>query len=358
MNINNVLTEEISQYLLNYDCDKCEINSFLQSSDNPIERTTKAIALIENIMTVHGKQDLHKHISELLRIEMGVQRLNEAGRDHVSHAVLCFILGIYINENYLGRLHNIHVDEFQWKLSGLFHDLGYPVEIANRITGTFATRAKEIAKLLGIENFNIGFKVDPMELDKLSNGESSLILIQKRLNQWGLEINVTEEYNSRIADGKICHGIISALVLLKILDGLYTKNNPKKDYKSIIIPGTTIDVNQKYFDDDIVSACSAIFIHNFKESSFKKTKISIQTAPLAFLLKISDCLQEWERPDKKNPIGLSSKQFRIEVKEKILLLSIDNDNDNSKKEKLKDELEGCLNVECSIDQDTLRIIGK
>jgi hypothetical protein len=335
VDINKTIIEKIDKHLSNYNCYRYDFENFLIGSLPPEERQREAVKIVGNIMTFHGKKELHRHVAELARIEVGVQELDSWIRDHVVHSVLSFALGIYINEEYLQQKLGIHVDEFQWKLAGLFHDIGYPVQISKGIIKPFTEKIEEIRNSLGIEGLGVRYKIILEGLEQLSHGKNSLELIQKRLDKWELKIDAEKEYRNTIENGHMCHGIISALTLFKVLDYMYEKYNPKRKYERILTEGG-IDWNQKYFDEDIESACAAIFIHNLNESCFSEVKIDPETAPVAFLLKVSDCLQDWERPNKDNPLGLSAAQFDIEIENnKLILLT---DIDEGRKNKIRREL--------------------
>jgi hypothetical protein len=342
MTINEQLLDSIKEDLWKYDLDEYRLISFLKCNDS--KRPDHAVNLISRIMVRNGKEDLYRNISELSRIERGTKGLRETGRDHVSHAVLSFILGIYINKNFIEK-YTEQVDPFEWKLAGLFHDFGYPLEIAGRISDSFKKNVHHVASKYSLNGFSFSSRLE-IEAPILSNGRSSLDVIQDKINEWGIDLNTNEEFNQKKLKGEVCHGIVSSLVLIKLLDSIYAKYNPKRLYEYIEGPFNT-NVNQKNFDIDIVSACSAIFLHNFKTL---RTRIHIKSSPVAFLLKISDCLQDWERP-KAEDSGNPSSQYRIGMDQKTLLLSIN----NHKREEIIKELESCLDIKCEVKGDELRI---
>lgn len=108
-------------------------------------------------------------------------------------ALLSFILGIYLNEKFLCK----PADIFQWKLAGLLHDFGYPIQIARDILEPFTTKINEINRKLNVSISDVHFKIIPDGLENLTNGINSFDLIQKCLDEWGLHINAKEEYNKR-----------------------------------------------------------------------------------------------------------------------------------------------------------------
>ncbi|MEI6695591.1 MAG: hypothetical protein WCO13_05955 [Bacteroidota bacterium] len=313
--ITDILYNESKNHYHLYDCDHFEINDFY---NDDIKKTEKAISIIKKIITKNGKQDLYQYLLRLSIVESATIEILPYQRDHVIHALNTFLLGVYINEKYLDRIAK-KVNYFQWKLACLFHDIGYQLEITNNLIIEFQKNINLVNDKLDINYSHLDFfsiKTSKNLID-LNDGKNSLILIQKKINDWGLLINVKKEFNNKSKKGIICHGIISSLLILKTLDGLYHKNNPDRKHEPII--HDNIDYNQTYFEDDIVSACSSIFIHNLKKDSFLKKKINPFKMPLVFLLKISDTLQEWERPNNKLENGNSPYCFSIKIEDKKII---------------------------------------
>lgn len=320
VNINDTLLSTIEPHLDNYGVKWFELHDFLNTTEHFLKRRQKAFVLIENIMTAHGKEPLLKSISELARIEYGIRKLKQKHRDHVAHAILSFTLGIYINEKFL-YTKGIHASPFQWKLASIFHDIGYPAEIENSLLREFDEKINEIRRLFGANDQNRYFITIPKGLENLTNKKNSLELIQKCLKKWGLRINAKKEYRGMVESGNINHGIISSLVILNAIDIMYQKNN----------------LAQYHFENDVIPACSAIYIHNLQPECFATAKIDRKKAPLAFLLKLSDCLQEWERPFFENLNGIPSTKFSIEIdieNQLILHAKIS----TAKKKKIKEEI--------------------
>lgn len=292
-------------------------NVNIDYKDPFIEKQKKAKDLIKDIMTKHGKEMLYKPIAELARVEYDSRKLAPEHRDHVVHALNTFILGIYINQNFFG-IDNC-VKPFQWKLASLFHDIGYPIEFASRhLLRSFEKNINRITKSLGLENENLHFEVLPHGFEILKNGKNSFELINKRLEEWEIKIDAKKVYDDLNKSGDINHGIISSLTVLKVIDLIYDKYNPGRKKVNIYQGG--FNCNQKLFEDDIISACSAIYIHDLPGKDGCDIQIYRSKAPIAFLLRLSDCLQEWERPSFENLNGFSPAEFDIEIKGGCLIL--------------------------------------
>ncbi|MBW1786615.1 MAG: hypothetical protein JRK53_08385 [Deltaproteobacteria bacterium] len=334
MSINETLTNIDNHTMFVYGCWQYEFDDFLRKGTDFDWRQQQAIRSIEGIMTAHKKQDLLHHIAELARIEHGIKEIEPWVRDHVVHALLSFILGMYINEYYLKIKADNNITSFQWKIAGLFHDVGYPIQVAKDIIKPYTDTFNRIKRELGVDRPDIQFRIVLIGIEELSNGKNSLELIQACFDKWDLAVDAKHEYRNMVLTGKICHGIISALSVLYIIDLMYQKYNPKRKYKKVIIERT--DWNQTLFDDDIIPSCAAIYLHNLPSSKFENSKIDRLKSPLAFLLKLSDCLQEWERPSHDNQYGYSGDLFEIELKNDELLFYAD--IPNARKNKIRDEI--------------------
>ena len=344
MNINETLLNKLVasapssvDYLRNYGCDGTDIKDFLLTSRDFDDRQNFAINIIERIFGYHGKEDLIRHIVRLAKIEKGIQELQPWQRDHVVHALICFILGIFINEKWMP----IKVDVFEWKLACLLHDICYPAEFAFNILTSIPDDIKQIAIDINCPKPAVKATTKIEGLENLNNNLDGLDLIQSRVNSWGLKIDVRKEYHS-MQDGRPCHGMYSALAALFVLDMMYQKKNPLREYRDIRGDEPYLSWNQKYFEGTILNACSAIFLHNLPTSYFSLQKINRHNAPTAFLLKLCDSLQEWERPSKNNQAGEPASNFDITITTRGLELSAN--VSSSKATKMTNEINGALEV--------------
>lgn len=319
MGINQTLLREIDPFLEKYDCEKRDIERVLNSPhvferyfyrQRALETRRRGVLnSISAIMEPHGKRHLFEHVSQLCKLEDGMRLLLPHHRDHVIHALLCFVLGIYINERFIPNCNAQSADNFQWEIAALFHDVGYPVEMASKaILGPYYETMKGHAT---------SQQPLPDVFCKLSKGQTSLALIQAQIDKWSLSIDVEAEYQKMSRPKYVNHGIISAITILNRIDTLYQKQNPNGEYRRKLSEGN-VDWNQKYFDEDIVPACSAIFVHGLNSTCFKKSRIALSRAPVAFLLKLTDTLQEWDRPLKAGD-SYPSTLFDIEVNDGRLI---------------------------------------
>jgi len=339
MGINKTIFNAVQGQLGDYGCYEEEIKRFLTTRWGFRERQTEAISIIEGIMTAHGKQELYLHVAELARVESGIRELERWVRDHVVHALLSFLLGIHINEHFM-KPSGHGVDVFQWKLAGLFHDVAYPVEVAKDILEKYTNQVNWIKKKLGAAASDVFFRLTPVGIDQLTNGVRSLNLIQQQLDDWGLAVDANREYGDMLDSGRICHGIISSLSVLYVIDLMYQQYNSGREYRNIYEP-SNINWNQSYFEDDVVPACSAIFVHNLPNRCFNNAPLCKQRAPLAFLLRLSDCLQDWNRPSADNPRGFPQRMFKINITNGRLVFTV---ADSVRRQKIMKELRSSLDL--------------
>lgn len=329
---------------IDYSIKSEDIKDFLFFKGNFIEKQRLAIDIIRNAMAAHGKQLLYETLVELGQIEYHIRILEPRIRDHVVHALNSYLLGIFITENYIKPIKGIFTNPFQWKIAGLFHDIGYPIEIAGGLITPFTEKVIDLKSRFIPITTKIFFKIVPVGLEELSNHVDSFNLIQRQIDKWGLIIDARREYEAKISRGEICHGMISALSVLSLIDSMYQKYNPKREFKvkrPSINGQENIDFNQEYFMEDVVPACSSIFLHNLPVSCFEKTKIELEKAPLAYLLRISDCLQEWDRPKKDEINGVPCTNFEILIDHQNRLVLKANIPDMLK-DKMRNELFGAL----------------
>lgn len=289
MNINRTLFDVSYTSLENYFVDKDEVEDLLFNIDSRDIRQKKAYGIVEKAMSYRGKPDLFKGLVDLAKVEMGIGELQPNQRDHVVHSVLTFILGVYMI-NKIPKLNRI--EPFEWSLASFFHDVAYPVEISQRIIVKYTDVIEQCAP----HPKQRRVRLNPEEFLFLNNNRHSLDMIGERIREWNINLNAKEIYSEMVTTGDACHGVYSAIFLLSMLDDIYQQANPKREYLSVVGQGGR-DWNETYFVQDIVSACSAIFLHNLEVRVLGTKSIDVEKAPLAYLLRLCDILQDWDRPN-------------------------------------------------------------
>lgn len=320
MNINETLFEQCKDYFPNYDCESDDIKAFLFDNLNRKSRQAKAHSIMKNILEHNEKKFMLKFLLELADIEPVIQELQEKIRDHVVHSLLVYITGIYINEKMMPKIGK-KIHPFPLKIACLLHDISYPIEIARNIIDSYSCNINKILADMPSTHHNISININPnniiklQKVDKFGNQLESFKLIKECFVKWGLKIDPKKEYYSVFKTGKVCHGMLSSLSILFLIDQMYQLNNRwRKSEDKIIKDGYRYNnFNEKHFNDDIVHACSALFLHNFNEKIFIGNKINPRLAPEAFLLKLCDSLQEWQRPNIDSVDGERAESFDIDV---------------------------------------------
>ncbi len=174
MNINETLakyfedTPPINDYIF-----KERIPEFLRESDTQ-KKYECSQHLIKDLLELYGKDKLDSHITELYEVEEATMGLT-GKRDHVIHALNTFLLGLYINNNYLVK----KVEEFQWAIAALCHDIAYPLEISQTIIERYFSKMRTIKNELHIENFDPAINLVPKNFEKLTNNKNALEYYKK-----------------------------------------------------------------------------------------------------------------------------------------------------------------------------------
>ena len=122
-----VIRHRLASYGVNESA-KSKIVQFLETSPEDYPKRQKyAKEIIKLILYSHGKAQLSEEIAILGEIEEHLMPIQNKLRDHVIHAVLTFLFGIYFIEEL--KLTE-KITPFEWKMTALLHDIAYPYEIA------------------------------------------------------------------------------------------------------------------------------------------------------------------------------------------------------------------------------------
>ena len=237
-------------------------------------------------------------------------------RDHYSHSVYVFALGlsIYANDAYFRKsyLNFYGLEENgesafnflkHWGLVALFHDIGYPFQLAHEQVKTYAEEVwgKEgkavpyvsygnLQEFLKIEEAAANRLIETLSLKKPISDLNTLLAYGLKIREGYDEKTVCEKLYKRIVEQPafMDHGYFSAIILLKHL---------------LAVPNFEMSLQRL----DIITA---ILLHNSfnKYDAPNKHPISITEHPLAYLLILCDELQCWDRHaygkiSKRDPIA-------------------------------------------------------
>jgi hypothetical protein len=246
-------------------------------------------------------------------------------RDHTEHALRVAVLGDFLLEQDIGQgtLNSIISDlteldkkllkEKFWWITGLIHDIGYPLgKMTTAVNYSLVNQLLKCYPTIDLEfipfEINLAWKgkqEDYLEIleEGLSREARTLIregagFTYKKISSQKPQIFLTQpeghpEYQYR-NPVDLDHGVISALSLLKGL-------------------GTPQEIKNSDDFDGYILAARAIALHNFKA---QLKDYVFEEQPLAFYLMLIDELQEWGRPI---PIQIRDTYFTTEL-EKVTLL--------------------------------------
>jgi hypothetical protein len=335
MSIWNPIVEAIKPCHAKYDIDPRFLQrlTVAEHCDGYDGKYAIAAETIGDIVQRHRKKELlQDYISALADAEQRMRLHCQFQREHVLHTLNTYLLGIYINERFLGSLPNVmRVNHLEWKVAALFHDIGYLAQTENH----------------GIDEFMMVFNsaqsfFEPMEhehrsLDELlvlTNHDNSLALIQQQLGKWRFQIRASAIFDEvKNGNRQARHGVVSSLSALHMIDHLYAVR----------------EWNRLQFLHTVVPACAAIYVHSLKTPFFAEERIiPANYPPVAILLKLADCLQEWDRAFCDNP-GRSADAFNISVEDGRLIFTAN--IPEAERNSVRDEIEKCLG------HDLVKVIG-
>lgn len=312
--------QENEQWEGQRDGNSCQrlILGFLRETDYD-RKVGHAAEAIKAITKNSGKKDIPNTLTQLYEVEVTVRELLPTARDHVVHSLNTYLIGLWLRERLALNIDDFH---FQWMLAALFHDIGYPIELASRIiTKTVLEPLKKVRQDLGATTGNS----DKVRISYSSFGNLFLStnragnqtgkafhFMQECFNEWGVQLVAEDYYQSIVQSGKVNHGIVSALMLLRYIDLYYQMENPTRAAYCEKASGDRVAMwGQDVFLDYVVPPAAAIFLHSIDGELFGENKISRDSAPLAYLLRLSDALQDWGRPCGHTPTGLPAAHYRL-----------------------------------------------
>lgn len=255
--------------------------------------------------------DSKKMIEMLAEFEMNASSLLMKHRDHYSHSVYVFVLGLAIyhnnakfRENYrLTHMNGADVDEHEvahhflkyWGLTSLFHDIGYPFELPfEQVKSYFGDTIKGVpfVSYEGMKEYTAFSEEEKAHFKNVYESDYDFKSITDLL-AYSMNLRLGEEYGCTVDylrddvmdlkpvspdafGGFMDHAVFSGVILYKQL---------------VEVLGVTA-LNKDYID-----SISAIVLHNsmFKFSVRNGKPLPMKTHPLAYMLMLCDELQCWDR---------------------------------------------------------------
>ena len=264
-------------------------------------------------------------------------------RDHLTHMFKVYLLGLYFYERDPALRDRMPEDFFPvWTMTALWHDIGYLIETEDG--GRDSESAKDaikrfndilavpMTKLFFDENYQDNElaqqskkQVSPKKIRYLSNLEDKLSCFDGYGESVRLtlspECNPIREYYflmSQKRDGRVYydHGIVSAALLLFLSDALceYMEDSKRFDMLEERKAKRDAFLNQmEKFRFHVQQAAAAIALHNMtkdgpsgelneKGVTISDFRISLESEPIAWLLRVCDETQCWDRQRFSSPL--------------------------------------------------------
>lgn len=233
-------------------------------------------------------------------------------RDHYSHSVYVFALGlaIYANDKKFNKIisdfykqENFNDTKFLylWGLTALFHDIGYPFQLAHE-------QIKSYVEELWGENNSINPFVSFNNMDRLLSLSDNL--------KEKCRFSSVETIDELLAYGINYRLNYPLHILLKLLQKRYQNQREYIDhgYFSTVLLAHRLTESNVQLTDSILDVLTAISLHNNLNRYDLSAELKISTAispykhPLAYLLILCDELQNWDRTafgyvSKKDPLA-------------------------------------------------------
>ena len=297
-------------------------------------------------ITVPGNKDSFFDLVDVLhQFEEHAALLVDSQRDHLVHSVNVFLTGlaIYGNNARFKDAFNQAVPEkeyqcayitpneeflYRWGIASLFHDIGYPIEIAfnqiNRFLRQTQLREEDFKArarlyLNDFEKYNRILQISPEEefisayrkycpalkdLDpyKPTDLMAGYISMHHGVDLPALAAELDGQISKMAEIGFVDHGYFSALILLRWYGALIQKNGYTPDY----------------FFWPVLDAASSILLHNYYKNGLQRDPFNLGpmepgSHPIAYLLILCDELQEWNREARgiitRNSVLAESIQF-------------------------------------------------
>ena len=343
-------------------------------------RCTASITLLNVIWHMHPELGLMPDYESLSKKEYG-RAFYSKYRDHMTHMLKTYLLGLYLYENQEDLKMQLPEEVFfpTWTITALWHDIGYLIETEDgKKDGKDAKEAfKIITDSLSLPLCHLypsEFKKDwetvkqdvknnhPPQLkafqplrEKLSlfSGYGKTVSLTERDDINPIELYLSEKAEIIVPRSYYDHGIVSAMMLLYMWDALqeymekaykYTNDDKKQNVMN--------DFRTKTSDygEIVKQAATAVALHNLQKEenlnlSYQHVTLSdfcipLSKEPYAWLLRVCDEMQCWDRqrfnsPTENKKPSLDGKSLFFE--DGLLVIK-----DDESYKKLHDALEGVV----------------
>lgn len=309
-------------------CLQRSLQSFLKSGRK--EDAFSVYFCFSEIFNLFGKgYENTKRLLELLSDhEYHSGELLTKHRDHYSHSVYVFSLGlaIYANDREYREIFNrfygweAEGESYYkflrlWGLVSLFHDTGYPFQLAHEQIKTYS---EEIWGKDNVGNPYVSYHNLDAFLsinEEIGKRISDALSVEKKFSDinellaYGL--HVREGYDADLIHEKLKTRVVDAS---KFMDHGY--------FSAVILTRQLFDTENFEFDQTKLDVLTAVLLHNNlnKYDIPDAHPIAVDEHPLAYLLILCDELQVWDRlaygkVSKRDPIAW---KIHLEIKDKLI----------------------------------------
>ncbi len=309
---------------------------------NEERRYQASYALLERIWSHHPELGLTPDYRLLSDLEHAGAYYRQY-RDHLTHMFKVYLLGLYLYEKEESLQTRVPEDEFfpTWTLAALWHDMGYLIETeegsrdgpgAQRV---FASITEALSTPLA-HLFPDTFHQDWERAQQRENRNPPLVLdafelLRKKLSRFegfgesvylsnGVCKNPIKSYLSAKAEkidrrSYYDHGIVSAMMLLFLWDALRSYMEKAVSYRMYPEQSECLSAYEKRTAGCgrfVSDAAFAIALHNIQKEensdlnyrgvTISDFRIPFEAEPIAWLLRVCDEVQCWDRQRFNSPI--------------------------------------------------------
>lgn len=259
-----------------------------------------------------GKYGKCKELVEMLaEFERNASSLLMKHRDHYSHSVYVFILGLAVFHNNssfrnayrLKHMQDINVSNHEtayhfmkyWGLTALFHDIGYPFELPFEQVKSYFGDTVENVPFISYKGIIDYCEISEEEGKHFQNiyGTDDAFKSSTELIAYNICYHLQKDYGCTVEN--LQHNIIEKKPEAPDAFGGYMDHAV---FSGIVLYRQLVKIlGAEALDGSYIDALSAITLHNsmFKFSVRNGKPLPMEDHPLAYMLMLCDELQCWDR---------------------------------------------------------------
>lgn len=284
-------------------CFKTSFEKFLESGRK--EDAFVVYFCFSEIFKLFGKgyDNTRKLLETLSDHEYHSGELLAKHRDHYSHSVYVFALGLAVYAND-GAFRRAFLDFYSleddgksayfflrlWGLVALFHDIGYPFQLAHEQIKTYTQdlwgENDPARPYVSFGNLKKFLALNKKTQARIENGLHNDIKISTVNELFAYGLNIREGYDTELVKNKLYDRVVKAS---EFMDHGY--------FSAAILARQLFACSEITLDMPCLDVFTAILLHNSfnKYDAPDKHPIAVTEHPLAYLLILCDELQNWDR---------------------------------------------------------------